>query len=237
MATLKVVGSGSQQGNTYIIEAGGEHLLLDLGCKYNDIMEGLNHNVSQCYSLVTHLHGDHSKSIKQILQKQIPIYSNEEVSEKYKGVKALQPKVRYKIGGFIVQPLEVQHNCQNFAYIIEHEEIGKLVFVTDAISFPYKVKGVNHLLIEGNYSEDLIIDNLCKNETIRSHNEYHMEISKTIEAINRNMNPELRTLMLIHLSDGQSDEKLFQKMVFEEVGIRPIIADKGIIVELNKEDF
>ena len=43
MATLKVVGSGSQQGNTYIIEAGGEHLLFDLGCKWSDIKEGLNH--------------------------------------------------------------------------------------------------------------------------------------------------------------------------------------------------
>ena len=149
----------------------------------------------------------------------------------------MQPKVRYKIGNFIVQPLEVQHNCQDFAFIIEHEEIGKLVFVTDAVSFPYKVKGVSHLLIDANYSEDLIIDNLCRNQEIRSHNEYHMEIGKTIEAIKRNMNPELRTLMLIHLSDGQSGEKLFQKMVFEEVGIKPIIADKNIIVELNKEDF
>jgi hypothetical protein len=43
--------------------------------------------------------------------------------------------------------------------------------------------------------------------------------------------------MLVHLSDGQSDEKLFQKMVFEEVGIRPIIADKNVKVELNSEDF
>lgn len=171
------------------------------------------------------------------MKAQIPIYSNQEVSDKYQGVKALQPKVRYKIGGFIVQPLEVQHNCQNFAYIIEHGEIGKLIFVTDAISFPYKIKGINHFLVEANFSEDLMIDNLCKNETIRSHNEYHMEIGKTIEAIKRNINPDLRTLMLIHLSDGQSDERMFKQMVFDEVGIKPIIADKGIIVQLNKEDF
>lgn len=237
MATLKVVGSGSQQGNTYIIEAGGEHLLLDLGCKYNDIMEGLNHNVSQCYALVTHLHGDHSKSIKQILQKQIPIYSNQEVADKYQGVKVLKPKIQYKIGRFVVMALPVQHNCENYSYLVTHEEFGKLVFCTDAMSFPYKIKGCNYILIESNYSEDLIIDNLCKNETIRSHNEYHMEISKTIESIKRNMNPELRTLMLIHLSDGQSDERMFKQMVFYEVGIKPIIADKGIIVQLNKEDF
>lgn len=149
----------------------------------------------------------------------------------------MKPKVRYKIGNFIVQPLEVQHNCQNFAFIIEHEETGKIVFCTDAVSFPYKIKGINHFFIEANYREDLIINNLCKNETIRSHNEYHMEIGKTIEAIKRNINPELKNIVLIHLSDGQSDEKLFQKMVFEEVGIMPYVAERGLEVEINKEEF
>jgi phosphoribosyl 1,2-cyclic phosphodiesterase len=149
----------------------------------------------------------------------------------------LKPKIQYKIGGFVVMALPVQHNCENYSFLITHKEFGSLVFCTDAVSFPYKIKGLNHLLIEANNSEDLMIDNLCRNQEIRSHNEYHMEINQTIEAIKRNMNPELRTLMLVHLSDGQSDEKLFQKMVFEEVGIRPIIADKNVKVELNSEDF
>lgn len=57
MATLKVVGSGSQQGNTYIIEAGGEHLLLDLGCKWSDILESLNHKIGNVVGvLVSHAH-------------------------------------------------------------------------------------------------------------------------------------------------------------------------------------
>lgn len=57
MATLKVVGSGSK-GNTYIIEAGGEHLLLDLGCKWSDILNGLNYKIDKVVGvLVTHSHG------------------------------------------------------------------------------------------------------------------------------------------------------------------------------------
>lgn len=57
MATLKVVGSGSKQGNTYIIEAGGEHLLLDLGCKWDDILNGLNYKIDKVVGvLVTHSH-------------------------------------------------------------------------------------------------------------------------------------------------------------------------------------
>lgn len=153
------------------------------------------------------------------------------------GVKALQPKKRYKIGSFIVMPLEVEHNVPNFSYVIDHEEIGKLVFCTDAISFPYKVRGVNNLIIEGNYSEELMIDNLCKNKEIRSHNEYHMEINTTIEAIKRNMNPELKTIMLVHLSDGQSDENMFKQMVYDELGIMPYVADKGLEITINKEEF
>lgn len=133
--------------------------------------------------------------------------------------------------------LPVAHNCENYSYIVEHEEFGKLVFCTDAISFPYKIKDVNHLFIEANYSEDLMIDNLCKNETIHSHNEFHMEINTTIEAIRRNISPNLRTLCLIHLSDGQSSESGFKKRIFKEFGVNCYVADKGLEVVLDKFDF
>lgn len=237
MTTLKVVGSGSQQGNTYIIEAGGEHLLLDLGCKWSDILEGLNHDISNTYALLTHRHSDHSKSIPNALKSQIPVFSNQDVADKFQGVKALQPKKKYKIGSFVVMPLEVEHNSPNFAYIIEHEEIGKLVYATDLTHFPYKIKGVNHLLIEANNSEDIIIDHLCDNEAIRSMFENHMEINETINAIRNNISSGLNNIILCHLSDGQSDEKLFKQLIFEEFGIMPYVAEKGLEVTINKEEF
>lgn len=236
MATLKVVGSGSK-GNTYIIEAGGEHLLLDLGCKWSDILEVLNHDISSTYSLCTHRHQDHSKSIPNALKSQTPVFSNQDVAEKFQGVKALQPKKRYKIGNFTVMPLEVEHNSPNFSYIIEHEEIGKLIYATDLTHFPYKVKGVNHLLIEANNSEDIIIDHLCDNEVIRSMSENHMEINETIKAIRDNISSDLNNIILCHLSDGQSDEKLFKQLIFDEFGFMPYVAEKGLEVTINKEEF
>lgn len=175
------------------------------------------------------------------------VLSNKDVADKYQGVeksrsksqgvKALQPKKRYKIGSFIVMPLEVEHNVSNFAYVIEHEEIGKLVFATDLTHFPYKIKGVNHFLIEANYSEDIIIEHLCENEVIRSMSENHMEINETIDAIKRNMNPNLDNIILCHLSDGQSDENMFKQMVYDELGIMPYVADKGLEITINKEEF
>lgn len=159
------------------------------------------------------------------------------MADKFQGVKALKPKTRYKIGGFYVMPLEVEHNVPNFAYIIEHKEIGKLVFATDLTHFPYKVKGVNNLLIEANNSEDLIIDHLCNNEVIRSMSENHMEINETINAIRRNFSSSLNNIILCHLSDGQSDERMFKQMVFDKFGIMPYVADKHLAVEINKEEF
>ena len=134
-------------------------------------------------------------------------------------------------------PLEVKHNVPNFAYVIEHEEIGKIVFCTDAISFPYKIKGVNHLLIEANNSEDLIIDHLCNDEVIRSMSENHMEINETIKAIRNNISSDLNNIILCHLSDGQSDEKLFKQMVLDEFGIMPYVAERGLEIEISKMEF
>lgn len=54
MATLKIVGSGSK-GNSYIIETSNESLILELGCKWNEVLGMLNYkieNVGGC--LVTH---------------------------------------------------------------------------------------------------------------------------------------------------------------------------------------
>lgn len=47
MATLKVVGSGSKQGNTYLLETKEETMVLDLGCKWSDILEMLNYKIDK----------------------------------------------------------------------------------------------------------------------------------------------------------------------------------------------
>lgn len=58
MATLNVVGSGSKQGNTYILETEDETLILDLGCKWNDVLKSLNYKIDKVVGVVvSHAHG------------------------------------------------------------------------------------------------------------------------------------------------------------------------------------
>lgn len=152
-------------------------------------------------------------------------------------MKVLQTGCKYQIGTFLVQPIKVAHSVENYAYVIDNDNIGRMLFITDCVRFPYKLKGVNHLLLEANYSDEIVIDHLCDNKEIHSQNEYHMEINDTLECIRNNFSPELNTVCLLHLSDGQSDEFEFQCMVCDEFGIMPYVADKGLVIELNKEDF
>lgn len=181
--------------------------------------------------------GDHAKSIPQALKYRIPVYSNEEVADKYKGVIVLQTHKKYRVGGFIIQAIKVEHSCLNYAYVIDNEHTGRILFLTDCVNFPYRVKNVRHLLVEANYSEDIIVNNLCKGYDIRSKNQYHMEINDTIECIKNNYSPDLNTICLIHLSDTQSSEEDFQKRVYEEVGMMPFILTHDQTIELTKEEF
>lgn len=46
MATLKVVGSSSK-GNSYIIETSNESLILELGCKWSEVLEMLDYKTDK----------------------------------------------------------------------------------------------------------------------------------------------------------------------------------------------
>ena len=55
MAELQVVGSGSRQGNTYLLKTSKQVLILDLGCKWEDIMKALNYKIDNVVgALCTH---------------------------------------------------------------------------------------------------------------------------------------------------------------------------------------
>lgn len=130
-------------------------------------------------------------------------------------------------------PLEVEHDVPNFGYVIKHEEFGTLVFCTDAVSFPYKIVGCNYLLIEANYDESLIFDNICIGLKPRSHSENHMEITDALNVIDRHMSPDLKDVVLLHLSDEQSDENAFRQRVIDSFDIPCHIAKAGESIKLN----
>lgn len=237
-AKLTCISTGSI-GNSYILECNGEKLLIELGVKWKDILKGVGYDLSNiAFCLVTHQHGDHSKSIPEALKYGLKVYSTPDVAELYPKVKALEPMKRYKIGRWEILPLKVKHGeCECFAYHITMPDGQTLLFCTDAETFNYKLPNVNVLMIEANYSEDILINKMLDNEDIRSASYTHMELNTTINVINRLYSPNLRNIILIHLSSGLSDENGFKKAIFEQCGVRAEVADANKTFILEKEDF
>lgn len=185
-------------------------------------------------------HSDHANkdTIRKVVQYGIPIYSNEETRVVDKRIISMKKGRKTSIGGFKIQPILLFHNCMNFGYVIEHEEIGKLVFCTDTCRIPYRFKNVNHFMVEANYSYDLLIDHMCDNVYSQSASENHMEINDTIEMLKENYSSSLQNVVLIHLSNGNSDANEFVKKTKEELGFNNIfVAEKNFVLPLQKEEF
>ena len=141
------------------------------------------------------------------------------------------------IGGFKIQPIPLQHSCECFGYLIETSDNQRIVFATDCCEFLYKIKNVNHWLIECNWSEEILIDNMCNNEEMRSRHEHHLELNDTIFALKENFSSSMNTIVLLHLSNGNSNEAMFKSRISKELGFFNIhIAKKGLSLQLQ-DDF
>ncbi|MGM9970068.1 MAG: hypothetical protein ACI35S_06710 [Anaeroplasma sp.] len=184
------------------------------------------------------LHGDHSAYINDALKYGLKVYSCEEVSNKYNGVNTIKTNSKLHLGGFSIQAIPVKHSCECYAYIIDHNTIGRIMFITDCSEFNYRVKGINHLLIEANYDNETLESNLVNNQWRNSLYKNHLCFEDTLEIIKQNYSPELKNIILLHLSKGNSNEKKY----IENVGkiypfIDSYVANGGLEVDLNKEDF
>ncbi|MBY9021743.1 MAG: MBL fold metallo-hydrolase, partial [Candidatus Lokiarchaeota archaeon] len=141
---------------------------------------------------------------------------------------------QFKIGGFTILPLEAKHDIHCLSFLIQHEDIGKLFFITDSYYCLYKFNGLNHILIEANYSEKILERNNI-NETIKERLlKSHFSLENAKKFVKANDNPKLKNIVLLHLSDSNSNAKEFKGVMEELTHKRVEIADKGLEIELNK---
>lgn len=91
--------------------------------------------------------------------------------------------------------------------------------------------------MEANYEEDIIYEALARGDVVRSQSENHLEIKDCLEAVERCVDTNTQLIILLHLSDGYSDEKRFQKMVHKATGTRVCVAHAGQTYEINESDF
>lgn len=249
---MRVISTGSTKGNCYALQSSADEIvLLDCGCNYKKILRGIDYRISNVSGvLLSHGHGDHTEAFKEIMNAGIQIYTNDETvedmnirtGELMKGVPERYP---FNVGSFNVIPFNLPHTtydkdakilipCPNYGYLVQHEEMGKLLYMTDfeycTYSF-YKMQ-VEHLVIECNYCEELV----DRSEANYMHRiKGHCSLSTCKQFIKENCTESLRTITLVHLSGQASDARKIQQEIQEVAGNNVLvqIGRAGLEVDLN----
>ena len=143
-----------------------------------------------------------------------------------------------KVGSFKVIPFKVPHSeteCDGF--LISHDRLGKLLFITDAEMCPYDMSGqeINHLMIECNYSMDYMpFDAINKHHVIQG----HMELQTCKRFIRTVYGESLKTIGLLHLSNEHADSERFRKEIeCEFPKCRVWVASKGKTIDLEEGEL
>jgi phosphoribosyl 1,2-cyclic phosphodiesterase len=245
---LTVISSGSRS-NCYVIHNENEALIIEAGAKLIEVKKVLDFDISKVVGcVISHEHSDHSKYVAEYLEASIPVRlsegTNNALRKMYKKRFALlcEHGVQFNAGNFTILPFDVQHDAnQPFGFLIKHPEAGKILFLTDTYFSDYVFSGLNHILVEANYSDHILQENIqagrvhpsMKNRLLGS----HMSLATTKELLSANDLTNVVNIILIHLSDGNSNARQFKEEITAHTGKPVFVADTGLTISLNREGF
>ena len=242
---LKILGSSSS-GNCYVFDNGKEALVVEAGISFSEVKKAVNFDISRIVGcLVSHEHGDHAKYVQKFIDAHIPVYMSLGTLKKIeitKYPKRLIAEKQTVIGTFKVLPFNTQHDAaEPLGFLIYHPEIGTTLFATDTCYLAHTFKGLNNILIEANYRLDILETNVetgkvpkaQRDRTLQSHMSFHT----CIETLQASDLSAVNNIVLIHLSDSNSNAAEFQKEIHEATGKTVHVANKGVILKFNKTPF
>ena len=227
MFEIQTIATGSA-GNAYLVTDGVTPILLECGVRFKDIQLATDFQVSSIKAcLITHEHQDHCKALKDVLKAAVPCYMSEgtkqELGVESHKINALQPKKTIRIGTWKVLPFDVQHDvAEPFGYLLENEQGERLLFATDTYYIKYKFTGITHLLVECNYDQQTLDENVnagrihpaMKKRVMRS----HFGLENLLEFLKANDLSKLQEIHLLHLSNGNANEERIRREIARLTG-------------------
>lgn len=245
---LKVLSSSSS-GNSYILATDTGSLLIEAGIPWGEMKKGLEFNLNDVVGcLVSHSHKDHSKAICDVLRAGIDVYTGGgticEIGSEYGLPKShrlinITSREQFTVKDFMILPFEAEHDCRDpLGFLIHYKPTNEnLLFLTDSYYCKYRFNNLNYIMLECNYCKDTLDQNVengkmsipMKNRLLTSH--FSLEHVKQFLAANDLSN--VKELILLHLSDRNSDSARMIREIKELTGISPRIAYPGLLVDLE----
>lgn len=244
---LKIIGTGSK-GNAYVLYNEHEALLIEAGVNIKEIKQALDFDYSKVVGcIVTHEHLDHCKSANDLMRLGIDVYTGAKTHQKINGdiihrAMPIASRETIKLGNFKIMAFDVKHDAvEPLGFLIEHPDCGKVLFLTDTYYCKYTFPGLNNIIIEANYSKEIIDKKygpdsdkeFLRNRILKS----HFSLANCKDMLKANDLRQVNNIVLIHLSDSNSDEKQFQKEVYELTYKNVHVASNGMVIDFKKTPF
>lgn len=221
---LKIIQTGSK-GNCILLEHGERYLMLDAGIKEKDIYKAVDYKISSIDGcLVTHDHQDHAKSVPFLHSQFVTVVAPEE------GVSG-------HISDWAYTAFSLEHDTNNVGYIIQHRRAPehRIGYITDTGYCKYSPVGLTALLIECSYTDEVIDrDKEELGELYIRLKKNHMSLARVLSFLKKIDRSKLRTIVLTHLSETNSNEKRMVAEVKSLTGVDVYAARNGMQISLEE---
>lgn len=229
MLSIEPISSGSK-GNAYYITDGEDSFLVECGVSIYRLKKWcFDHQrnyrtVDACF--VSHAHKDHSLIAKSLLELGIkvvlPYSAITELQLRWgTGLRLFTEDKSYiRFGKWVAYALPAEHDAETFAYVFDRDEY-RIYYITDSARVLCDVNKVTHLMIECNYSDEILAENAQKGEISAVEAKRikctHMSIEGVKKAISRLDKSRLEEVWLIHISERNADREAFRAEIQELV--------------------
>lgn len=222
---IKTLASGSD-GNCYYITDGETPLLLDCGIGYREIQTALNFKARQLHGcLVTHEHKDHARAVPELIRSRIPVFMTEGTKNNLKipqqtnrNIFTVEAESPLPINSWSIIPFEVYHDAaEPVGYLMASNNGEKLLYATDTHFIGHRFTGVTHLMIEANYCEQILAQNVASQEVhpnlAKRLYDTHMNLRRLKEFLMNGSWEQLQEIHLLHLSERNADPMQFKREI------------------------
>jgi len=229
---IKVLTSSSA-GNCAVIDDGHTKIMLDCGIPWKKIRQKLSFKTSEIAALcLTHQHNDHSMAIHDVARFGIDCW----LSSETKAVLGLDGHrfhefislKQFSIGTWFIKAFPLVHDVSNYGFLMASIKGEKLAYITDTAYCKYRFIGLTHVLVEANYSLDILDEHIksgvlpieMKKRLLKT----HMSLETCKGFLRANNLSKVQAIWLLHLSDQNSCGERFKKEVQEITGKPTYIA-------------
>lgn len=238
MLRFESFASGSA-GNLYRLTAEGHSpLLIEAGVAYKALRRAVGFQVTGLAGcLVSHCHGDHSRSVPELLAAGVTVYASAETGEAlgvggHHNFSAVTPGEQFQVDGWTVLPFDLVHDVPCLGFLVRASTGERALYISDTSYCEYRFRDIAIAAVEANYSRG-ILDHLVEQGTLDPHHaarvvRNHLSLEHAAQLLHGLAGPSLREVHLLHLSDGNSSAQDFQTQIERIVGVPVRVAGAGV---------